>query len=289
MPAFIECENLVKIYKIAELEVVALQGLDISIDKGEMIALVGPSGSGKSSLMNVLGGLDIPSAGKVRVGQYDLLEMNRRQQVSYRRDAVGFVWQQTARNLLPYLSARENVEMPMAFKGIGSQERRQRAERLLGTVGLAERMNNRPNQLSGGEQQRVALAVAMANEPQLLLADEPTGEVDSESANQIFDTMHALRDNFGVTIVIVTHDHAVASRVNRVVGMRDGRASIEVLRRAGLDGVDITEEEFAVLDRTGRLQLPQFYLESLDLEKRVILRLHDDHIGIYRDAGELKG
>jgi ABC-type lipoprotein export system ATPase subunit len=288
MSAFIECENLVKIYKIAELEVVALQGLDISIEKGEMIALIGPSGSGKSSLMNVLGGLDIPSAGKVRVGQYDLLEMNRRQQVAYRRDAVGFVWQQTARNLLPYLSARENVEMPMAFKGIGSKERRIRAERLLGTVGLSERMNNRPNQLSGGEQQRVALAVAMANEPQLLLADEPTGEVDSESANQIFDTMHRLRDDFGVTIVIVTHDHAVASRVNRVVGMRDGRASIEVLRRTGSDGVDLTEEEFAVLDRTGRLQIPQSYLESLDLEKRVILRLHDDHISIHRDAGELK-
>jgi ABC-type lipoprotein export system ATPase subunit len=288
MSAFIECENLVKIYKIAELEVVALQGLDISIEKGEMIALIGPSGSGKSSLMNVLGGLDIPSAGKVRVGQYDLLEMNRRQQVTYRRDAVGFVWQQTARNLLPYLSARENVEMPMAFKGIGSKERRQRAERLLGTVGLSERMNNRPNQLSGGEQQRVALAVAMANEPQLLLADEPTGEVDSESANQIFDTMHKLKDDFGVTIVIVTHDHAVASRVNRVVGMRDGRASIEVLRRTGSDGVDLTEEEFAVLDRTGRLQIPQSYLESLELEKRVILRLHDDHISIHRDAGELK-
>lgn len=282
--SFIECDNLVKIYKIAELEVVALQGLDLAIDAGEMIALIGPSGSGKSTLMNVLGGLDIPSAGQVKVGNYDLLELNRRQQTIYRRDAVGFVWQQTARNLLPYLSARENVEMPMAFKGLSSSERKRRAENLLDAVGLSDRMNNRPSQLSGGEQQKTALAVAMANEPQLLLADEPTGEVDSESANQIFDTMHTLNQQFGVTIVIVTHDHAVAGRVNRVVGMRDGRASTEVLRRAGSDGVELTEEEFAVLDRTGRLQLPQGYMDVLEMEKRVILRLHDDHIGVYPDT-----
>ncbi|MGJ3239904.1 MAG: ATP-binding cassette domain-containing protein [Anaerolineae bacterium] len=284
MTSFIECENLVKIYKIAELEVVALQGLDLTIEEGEMIALIGPSGSGKSTLMNVLGGLDVPSAGRVRVGRYDLLELNRRQQTAYRRDDVGFVWQQTARNLLPYLNALENVMMPMTFKGLGSAERRERAESLLETVDLAERLHNRPDQLSGGEQQRVALAVAMANHPQLLLADEPTGEVDSESANQIFDTMHHLNEVYGMTIVIVTHDHAVANRVNRVVGMRDGRASIEVLRRAGSDGVALTAEEFAVLDRTGRLQLPQRYMDLLEMEKRVIVRLHDDHIGIYPDT-----
>lgn len=283
---FIECENLVKIYKIAELEVVALQGLDLVIDEGEMIALVGPSGSGKSTLMNVLGGLDVPSAGTVQVGSHDLLEMNRRQQVNYRRDVVGFVWQQTSRNLLPYLSARENIEMPMAFNNISSKQRKQRAEHLLEQIDLANRANNRPNQLSGGEQQRLSLAVAMANEPQLLLADEPTGEVDSESANQIFDTMHALNSEYNVTIVIVTHDHAVASRVNRVVGMRDGRASTEVLRRTGADGVELTEEEFAVLDHTGRLQLPQSYLETLNMEKRVLLRLRDDHISIYPDKLE---
>lgn len=281
--SFIECENLVKIYKIAELEVVALQGLDLVIDEAEMIALVGPSGSGKSTLMNVLGGLDVPSAGKVHVGTHDLLEMKRRQQVQYRRAVVGFVWQQTGRNLLPYLSARENIEMPMAFNHMNSKARRLRAEKLLELIGLADRANHRPNQLSGGEQQRVALAVAMANEPQLLLADEPTGEVDSESANQIFDTMHALNDEFNVTVVIVTHDHTVASRVNRVIGMRDGRASTEVLRRAGADGVELTEEEFAVLDRTGRLQLPQSYLDMLEMEKRVLLRLRDDHIGVYPD------
>ena len=234
--------------------------------------------------MNVLGALDVPSAGQVTVGEYDLLELNRRQQTIYRRNAVGFVWQQTARNLLPYLSALENVEMPMAFTKLSARERRTRAENLLHTVGLANRMDNRPSQLSGGEQQRVALAVAMANQPELLLADEPTGEVDSDSANQIFDTLHRLNQEFNVTIVIVTHDHAVASRVNRVVGMRDGRASTEVLRRVGTDGVLITGEEFAVLDKTGHLQLPQGYIDTLEMEKRVILRLHDNYIGVYPDT-----
>lgn len=279
--AFIECDNLVKIYKVADLEVVALQGLDLQVEQGEMIALIGPSGSGKSTLMNVLGGLDTPSAGKVRVGSHNLTEMKRRDQVNYRRNVIGFIWQQTAMNLLGYLTALENVEMPMAFNRIGAKARRQRAEQLLTDVGLKDRMHHHPDKLSGGEQQRAALAVAMANHPQLLLADEPTGEVDSESANAIFDTMHTLSKQYNVTIVIVTHDYNVATRVDRVVGMRDGRASIEVLRRRDESGIALTEEEFAVLDRTGRLQLPQSYLEALELENLVRLRLRDDHIGVY--------
>ncbi|MCB9451387.1 MAG: ABC transporter ATP-binding protein [Anaerolineaceae bacterium] len=284
--AFIECENLVKIHKVADLEVVALQGLDLAVEPGDMIALIGPSGSGKSTLMNVLGGLDVPSAGKVRVGTHNLTEMKRRDQVHYRRNIVGFIWQQTSLNLLPYLSSLENVEMPMAFNSLGERERRERARTLLEQVGLADKMKAYPQQLSGGEQQRAALAVAMANLPQLLLADEPTGEVDSESAGMLFDTMHTLNNEYGVTIVIVTHDYQVASRVNRVVGMRDGRASIEVLRRRDETGVALTEEEFAVLDRTGRLQLPQAYLKALEMENLVRLRLHDDHIGIYNANGD---
>lgn len=285
--SFIECENLVKIYQIADLEVVALQGLDLIVEKGEMIALVGPSGSGKSTLMNILGGLDTPSAGKVRVGEHDLLKLKRGEQVHYRRAEVGFVWQQTARNLLPYLTARENVEMPMAFSGMSRRARRERSAELLEQVGLAERMDNRPNTLSGGEQQRVALAVALANQPGLLIADEPTGELDSESGAAIFDTMRSLNEEYEVTIVIVTHDHNVSQRVNRVVGMRDGRASIEVLRRKGADGVDLTPEEFAILDRHGRLQLPQHYVDTLSLQQRVILRLEEDHIQIHADREEL--
>ncbi len=280
---FIVCDNLVKIYKVADLEVVALQGLDLEIQAGEMMALVGPSGSGKSTLMNILGGLDMPTAGRVSVGEYNLLEMRRRQQVLYRRQMVGFVWQQTSRNLLPYLTARENVELPMALNHIPARERRARAEHLLDSVGLADRLHHLPGRLSGGEQQRVAIAVGMANRPALLLADEPTGEVDSEAASAIFNAMRALNDEFGVTIVIVTHDYAVASRVDRVVGFRDGRTSIEVLRRRGEDGLPLTEEEFAILDRFGRLQLPQAYMETLEMKDRVKLRLRDDHVGIYPD------
>lgn len=279
--AFIECDNLMKIYKAADLEVVALQGLNLTVEQGEMIALIGPSGSGKSTLMNVLGGLDVPSAGRVIVGDFRLNALNRRQQVQYRRDVIGFVWQQTAHNLLPYLSVRENVELPMAFAGVKPSERRRRASELLEAVDVTERRDARAAQLSGGEQQRVALAVAMANHPQLLLADEPTGEIDSAAADRIFDTLRALNEAYGVTIVIVTHDYAVSKRVSRVVGMRDGRASIEVLRQKNGSGVPLTEEEFTVIDRTGRLQLPQGYVERLRLQNLVRLHLADDHVAVY--------
>ena len=279
-PIFIECENLVKIYKVADLEVVALQGLDLLIRQGEMMALVGPSGSGKSTLMNILGGLDFPTAGRIRVGDYNLLEMTRRDQVRYRRHMVGFVWQQTARNLLPYLTAIENVELPMALAGFPARERRARAAELLERVELADRMKHRPDRLSGGEQQRVAIAVGMANRPALLLADEPTGEVDNVSAEAIFHALRGLKEDFGVTVIVVTHDMTVATRVDRVVGMRDGRTSTEILRRRGGD-IAIAEEEYAILDRAGRLQLPEAYIEALDMEDRVRLRLQQDHIGVW--------
>ncbi|MCS6872269.1 MAG: ABC transporter ATP-binding protein [Anaerolineae bacterium] len=283
---FIVCENLVKIYKVADLEVVALQGIDLTIQSGEMLALVGPSGSGKSTLMNILGGLDTPTAGRAQVGEYNLLEMTRREQVLYRRRVVGFVWQQTARNLLPYLSAQENVELPMALNGVPARQRRQRAQQLLEQVGLSGRLRHRPDRLSGGEQQRVAIAVAMANQPRLLLADEPTGEVDSEAAEQIFNTFRAFNREHGVTIIIVTHDINVASRVDRVVGMRDGRTSTEILRRRTDNGQLVSAEEYVIVDRVGRLQLPQAYLEKLGIAERARLKLRDDHVGVYPDKQE---
>jgi ABC-type lipoprotein export system ATPase subunit len=278
---FIECESLVKIYKVADLEVVALQGLDLLVHQGEMIALVGPSGSGKSTLMNILGGLDQPSAGRASVGTNNLVEMSQRDQVRYRREVVGFVWQQTTRNLLPYLTARDNVEMPMALNRTRAGARRAYAEELLAHVGLADRTDAHPDRLSGGEQQRVAIAVAMANRPSLLLADEPTGEVDSEAANQIFDALRAFNQAYGVTIIIVTHDYNVVSRVDRVIGMRDGLASVEVLRRRDENGVALSEEEFTLLDRAGRLQVPPKYIEALGLKDRVRLHLHGDHVRVY--------
>lgn len=276
---FVECENLIKIYKVADLEVVALQGVDLSIRQGEMLAVIGASGSGKSTLMNILGGLDAPSAGIARVGKHDLTRMSRRERVVYRRQDVGFVWQQTGRNLIPYLTAQQNVEMPMVLNRLSPSERRKRSRDLLEHVGLGDRLNHRPDQLSGGQQQRVAIAVAMANHPGLLLADEPTGQVDSEAANTIFDAMTQLNREYNVTIIIVTHDSTVADRVDRVLGMRDGRMITEVLRR----GEARDEKSFAILDRGGRLQLPDDFLESLGLQDRAEVKMMDDHIAIYPD------
>ena len=190
--ALIVCDNLVKIYKVADLEVVALQGLDLVVEKGEFIAMVGASGSGKSTLLNVLGGLDVPSAGRAVVAGYQLAELGPREQTRYLRQVIGFIWQQTGRNLLPYLTALENVALPMAFDGVPDDVRTTRARELLRQVGLADRADHRPDRLSGGEQQRVAIAVALANDPEVLLADEPTGELDSDTAAEIFDLLRHL-------------------------------------------------------------------------------------------------
>lgn len=284
--SLIVCDNLVKIYKIADLEVVALQGLDLVVDEGEFIAIVGASGSGKSTLLNVLGGLDTPSAGHARVAGYDLLDMNARDRTFYRRRTVGFVWQQTARNLLPYLSAVENVELPMTLDGGSGRYRRFRALELLEKVGLADRAHHRPAQLSGGEQQRVAIAVALANQPRVVFADEPTGELDSRTAAEIFDVLRDINQAEGGTIVVVTHDPLVAEHVTRTVAIRDGRTSSEVLRRTEIDEVGahrVVSEEFAVLDRVGRMQLPHEYVEALELERRVRLTLDPDHINVWPD------
>ena len=282
----ISCDNLVKIYKTAELEAVALQGLDLAVDEGELMAIVGASGSGKSTLLNILGGVDAPSAGAVTVAGFDLLKMGNRQRVQYRRRTVGFIWQQTARNLLPYLSAQKNVELPMALDGVRARSRRSRARHLLETVGLGERLGHLPSQLSGGEQQRVAIAVAISNQPRVLLADEPTGELDSDTADGVIGVLRKVNEEDGVTVIVVTHDPLIADRVNRTVAIRDGRTSSEVLRRTETDGAgrqQLVAEEFAVLDRVGRLQLPNDYLEALDLSQRVRLTLDPDHINVWPD------
>lgn len=286
-PAVIVCDNLVKIYKMAELEVVALQGLDLVVDESEFVAIVGASGSGKSTLLNILGGLDTPSAGHVSVSGYDLLNMTGSERTSYRRRIIGFVWQQTARNLLPYMTAVENVEMPMTLDGGNARYRRHRAMDLLEQVGLADRHDHRPSELSGGEQQRVAIATAVANSPSVIFADEPTGELDTATAAEIFGVLESLNQNSGVTIVVVTHDPLVADHVNRTVAIRDGRTSSEVLRRTEIDdgGEHRTiAEEFAVLDRVGRLQLPHEYVEALELDRRVRLTLDPDHINVWPDS-----
>ncbi|HET9851095.1 MAG TPA: ABC transporter ATP-binding protein [Candidatus Limnocylindrales bacterium] len=284
--ALIVCDNLVKIYKVADLEVVALQGLDLLVEPGEFIALVGASGSGKSTLMNILAGLDIPSAGRAVVAGHDLGDMGRRERTNYRRRVIGFVWQQTARNLLAYLTARQNVELPMLLNGVGRGARVARATDLLKRVGLADRGDHRPEALSGGEQQRVAIAVALANDPSVLFADEPTGELDTATAREVFDLMRTMNQELGVTIVVVTHDPLVSEQVSRTIAIRDGRTSTETLRRRAVTEEGdhhVISEEYAVLDRAGRLQLPRAHVEALGLERRVRLALEPDHISIWPD------
>ena len=214
------CDNLVKIYKIAELEVVALQGLDLLVAPGELIAIVGASGSGKSTLLNILGGLDVPSAGRAIVAGYDLLNMDQHERTRYRRQVIGFVWQQTARNLLPYLTAQENVELPMVYSA--GRVVRDRARAALDRVGMGHRADHYPNELSGGEQQRVAIARALVLEPKLLIADEPTGNLDAANGDQILDLFTGLNRD-GLTVLLVTHDPRVAARAHRVVSLADGR------------------------------------------------------------------
>lgn len=278
----IHCEGLVRIYKTSEIEVLALQGLDFHVEPGELITVVGASGSGKSTLLNVLGGLDQPTAGRALVGGHDLMTMNAVQRNHYRRSTVGFVWQQTAKNLQPYLDARGNIEFPLAIAGHSRRPRRVRAEQLLELVGMLDRADHRPSELSGGEQQRVAIAVALANEPRILLADEPTGELDTATAIEVFDVLRTVSQELGVTGVIVTHDPLVSQQVDRTVAIRDGRISSEIVREgAGLDLGGVIAREFAVLDSAGRMQLPERYVERLGLKRRVRLELEADHIGVW--------
>jgi putative ABC transport system ATP-binding protein len=282
----IVCDNLVKIYKVADLEVVALQGLDLVVEPGEVIAIVGASGSGKSTLQNILGGLDTPTAGKAQVAGFDLASMSTRERTIYRREVVGFVWQQTARNLFPYLSAGENVELPLVLGGMGGRDRREFASEFLALVGMSERAAHRPHQLSGGEQQRVAIAIALANRPKVLLADEPTGELDTESAEELFAALRGINEALGVTVIVLTHDPLVSTQVNRTIAIRDGRTSTETVRRAELDADGehrVVADEFALLDRAGRLQLPREYVDALELQRRVRLALESDHVGVWPD------
>lgn len=275
------CENLVKIYTQTGVDVVALQGLDLCVQAGEMIGIVGESGSGKSTLLNVLGGLDRPSAGKVAVDGQDLLKLSEKKLDRYRSRQVGFVWQQTTRNLVPYLSAFENVELPVRLSALSTGQRRARAEELLRLVGLEARSGHLPGQLSGGEQQRVAIAVALANQPLILLADEPTGELDTTTAQGIYEILQQANREYGTTILIVSHDPGISHWVNRVVAIRDGKTSTETVRVEEGQVISQQEplqpkfEELLVLDRAGRVQIPRPVLENLGIGGRVRLEVKE--------------
>ncbi len=219
MTAIIETMNLKKTYMLGKVPVNALRGIDFKVEKGDFLAILGPSGCGKSTLLNLIGALDKPSEGKILIEGVDVSTLNDDQLADLRR-SVGFVFQFF--NLIPRLTARENVELSMAISGLGKAERRKHTEKLLETVGLRERMNHKPTELSGGEQQRIAIARAMANNPKFLLMDEPTGNIDSKTASEIVQLIKRLNEEKGVTIIIVTHDQRIAVETRRTVQMFDG-------------------------------------------------------------------
>jgi len=279
------CHGLVRIFSTEGVEVQALQGLDLRVDRGDVVAIVGASGSGKSTLLTILSGLDRPTGGTAVVAGTDIGTMSRADRVHYQRHTVGFVWQQTSRNLLPYLTAAENIAVPLVLSG--AKARAERVDELLELLGIEHCRDRRPEQMSGGEQQRTAIAVALANSPRVLLADEPTGELDDATSADVLEALRGASERLGVTVLIVTHDPTVSEHVRRTVQIRDGRTATEVLRRTERDdsGAEVhVAEEFAVLDRTGRLQLPEDFVSALDLRDRVRLALETDHVGVWPDG-----
>ena len=317
----IDCDGLVKIYKTEDLEVMALQGLDLTIERGELTAIIGKSGSGKSTLLNIIGGLERPSAGRITFDGISLAELTEKQMNEYREKRVGFIWQKSAENLLPYLTAVQNVEMPLMFSKLSRKEKREKALEKLRQVGMEHRADSYPQMMSGGEQQRVAIALALMNEPDLLLADEPTGAVDTKTSAMIQDLFRKLNREKGVTVIIVTHDLKLADKVDRVVMISDGKISservikdaikkkIDELASRSVDSlaegslfaaagaapeaasdeeaashVDETHEEYVIMDRAGRLQLSKEIREEVGIEgNRVKIEVVDGKIVISKD------
>ena len=282
----IVCDRLVRIYSGEGIEVQALQGLDLLIAEGELTALIGAAGSGKSTLVNILAGLDTPTAGTAWVAGRNLGAMGDRERLAYRRSVVGFIWQQTSRNLLPYMTARQNVLLPMRLSSVGRRERRRRAGFLLDTLGITHCADRTPDRMSGGEQQRAAIATALANQPKLLLADEPTGELDSATAQDVFAALQTANAELGVTMLVVTHDPAVSSQVRRTIAIRDGKTSSETIRHAATDErgqTTLHAREYSTLDRAGRVQLPRAMTRRLGIRNRVELAEEPDHIGVWPD------
>jgi len=243
---YINCKQLVKAYKVDDHEIVALRGIDFQMQQGEMVAIIGPSGAGKSSLLNLLGGLDTPTAGQLVVDAQVLLDLRGRDLAKYRLQQVGFVWQDVSQNLLAHRSALKNVTLPMMLAGLAPFKRNHRAKELLAAVGLTEHIHKKLTQLSGGQQQRVAIAVALANQPKLLLADEPTGALDHDTALAVMDLLMDLRKQYNLTVLMVTHDMAMATYADRVLTLRDGALVQDMT----------TQAEVVTLDMEGRVQLP---------------------------------
>jgi ABC-type lipoprotein export system ATPase subunit len=271
----VDCEGLVYIYKTRELEVVALQGLDLRVEPGEMVAVAGRSGSGKTTLMNILAGVDSPTAGRALVAGHDLTRMGERERDRYRHDTVGYLLQRSNANVVPELTAFENARLATLT---GSADGSDRARHLLERLGLGDSMNALPRNLAGGEKIRLALAVALANAPQLLLADEPTAELDTATAHAVLLDLASLLDDLDATAVFVTHDPELERFAGRVIQIRDGKTSTETRWTGSREAM--VADELVIMDRAGRIQLPRAYVEKLALRERVRLRLEDDRISI---------
>ena len=261
----INCTGLYKIFKVSDLEVVALRGVDLIVEYGELLSIVGASGSGKSTLLNILAGYESPSAGDVNVGEFDLLGINQKEAVEYRKKEVGFVWQQTGKNLVPYLDVFSNIELPMMASDLSLKDRKLRVNELIEFLNLNSIATRLPENISGGEQQIAAIAVALANQPPLLLADEPTGELDDETSDMVLEKMRYVNKNYGTTVVIVTHDPKIEDHVNRSIGMRDGKVVKEVLKSKR------SKNEYVVIDSFGGVQIPQEMLSKSKIDSKASL------------------
>ena len=291
----INCDGLVKIYETDDKKVMALEGLDLSVETGEMLDVIGKSGSGKSTLLNMIGGLETPTAGILTIDGKDISTYSEDEMVRYRRDKVGFVWQKSAKNLFPYLTVIQNVEAPMLFekkvnhnnKKFDKSKKNKKCEdkstnenyalELLRAVGMEKHKDKLPSQLSGGEQQRTAIAVALANKPDILLADEPTGAVDTKTADQIYELFHELNRKLGITIIIVTHDMALADRVDRTVLISDGKVSTEKLKER-------PAMEYTVLDKAHRIKLTDEMLVAAGIDSnKVRIDVQDGKLVISRE------
>ncbi len=265
-PSLVRLRHVFKVYRVGDTGVVALGGVDLDVLEGDFVAVVGPSGSGKSTILNLVGGLEEATAGVVEFDGRDLGRLHEDDLTAHRRDHVGFVWQGTARNLVPYLDVLDNVRLPPIARGTTITAERRSAMELLELVGLADRAKHRPGQLSGGEQQRVAVAVALANVPRLLLADEPTAELDGESAATVLEALREVNHELRVTVIMVTHDLLAARKARRQLRLRNGQLVVE-----GHPAEPVGPD--------GRLRLPREALDALanqDLEVEV------------RDDGEVR-
>jgi peptide/nickel transport system ATP-binding protein len=278
MSVFVVCRQLVKAFQVGNHEIVALRGIDFEMERGEMVTIIGPSGAGKSTMLSLLGGLDKPTAGQLMVDGQNLLELKGQRLSDYRLREVGFLWQQTSRNLLAHRTALHNVTLPMMLAGVPVRERRKRAQELLDTVGVPERTNGHLAQLSGGQLQRVAVAVALANRPNLLLADEPTGSLDHANAIQIMELMLDLRQQYGLTILMVTHDIEIAHYADRVLTLRDGAL-----------GQDLSGEAATrpAVDDEGRIQLPNTVRTQLSTAASIAIEIRPEGVLLRPEISEI--